>query len=37
MRPGLQVTNHQPVEILIGIKFISVEYEPGTCRMIALD
>ena len=30
-------TNRKPVEILAGTKFITVDYEPGTCKVLALD
>ena len=30
-------TNHGPVEILAGTKIITVDYAPGTCRVLALE
>lgn len=30
-------TNHEPVKCLIGTKSVTVEYTPGTCRIISLN
>jgi hypothetical protein len=30
-------TNHEPVQLRVGTKIVSVEYAPGVCRIIDLD